>query len=77
MTVMVAFAASILLGVAGAVVGSYFFTRPIEQMVDEIRSKDVNEELKFKSSNVREIVALENAIVSLSANVRQNASKVS
>lgn len=77
MTVMVAFAASILLGVAGAVVGSYFFTRPIEQMVDEIRSKDVNEELKFKSSNVREIVALENAIASLNANVRQNASKVS
>ena len=77
MTVMIAFAASIVLGIAGAVVGSYFFTRPIRKMVDEIRSKDVNDELKFQSSNVQEIDALENAIVTLNVNVRQNASKVS
>lgn len=77
MTVMIAFAASILFGIIGAVVGSYFFTRPIRQMAEEIKSKDVNDELKFKPSDIQEIDALEKAIVSLNLNVRQNASKVS
>lgn len=77
LAIAMAFVVSIILGIAGAVLGSYFFTKPIKRMVRVLKSKDAEEELEFEHSDVREIEALGNAMVFLNETVRENASKLS
>ncbi|MCH1984196.1 EAL domain-containing protein [Ruminococcus sp. OA3] len=77
LAIVMAFVISIILGIAGAVLGSYFFTKPIKRMVRVLKSKNAEEELEFDHSDVREIQALGNAMKFLNETVRENASKLS
>lgn len=76
LSLIIASAMSILLGAAGAFVGSYSFTKPIQDMVRHIQTNKSEREIAFKKTNVKEINALGNAITDLNENVRESGSKL-
>lgn len=76
-SIMLAVILSALLGLLGALVGSYSFARPILKMVNTLKKVDGNKRLIMPPSGVKEIDELSDAVTGLNEKVRDNASKVS
>lgn len=75
-SLLIATIASVLLGVAGAFLGSYSFAKPIQDMVRHIQTNITQKSITFKKTNVEEISALGKAITVLNDNVRESGSKL-